>query len=706
MNRAHLSDQTPTLFETLDDAELRTAGTTYLMYRGRHRHEPQRDTALTRIASALMPHAVMGPRELFYADIFASRRTGCRSGLGMPGVRDRHSGCVSAYMVEHDLFDFLLLSLPDNDWHSHKHGPDAQVQSIGQADLQLARMMNAAGGVDEFLAEHAVIAMADHSQAPVTATIALQDELDELGVLGPVRSSEGSRDGEPRIAVCPSQRAAMVYALNESERDAMRASVVARALAIDGVDLVLWLERDAHDAPREGVIASPLRGELRFAPGGPLTDARGVRLEPRRSPRRARSQRPGRAPAEHRLPRRARAGVGGAHLPDLRRGAAVGRARLRVHRLGAPGARRRWQPRLAARERLARRADPQRRRAARPRARTVGDPRRRADRVAALRRRSLSSRYPRVMRCRLAILASMLACLLAGLLAGLTLSALPASAATATSPAPAALAPSSLAGSTAPLSAATSATGSTSASAASSTATDPETPIPVAASNTPPAGRRLSANAVLAIAERLPKMRAVRVKYPGSYGGAYLKGAFKWQVSYFSKGGKQEIGQVIVDDLSGRVIEQWTGFQIAWSMARGYPGAFGRHVNALYIWLPLCALFMLPFLNFRRPFSLLHLDLLVLLSFSVSLAFFNHGHIYGSVPLAYPPLLYLLARMLALLRRPHEAEAEAEAEAGVGVGVGVGAELTPAAARRSCACSCRPRGWRSASCSCSAFASG
>src|SRR5271167_3470693 len=209
MNRAHLSLQTPTVFETLDDAEVRTAGTTYLMYRGRHRHEPQRDTALTRIATTLMRHPVMGPRELFYADIFASRPTGCRSGLGMPGVRDRHSGCVSAYLVEHDLFDFLLLSLPDNDWYSHKHGPDAQVQSIAQADLQLARVMAAAGGVEEFLAEHAVIVMADHSQTPITDTIALQDELAELGVRGPTRQSSAPRGEGPRIAVCPSQRAAM-----------------------------------------------------------------------------------------------------------------------------------------------------------------------------------------------------------------------------------------------------------------------------------------------------------------------------------------------------------------------------------------------------------------------------------------------------------------------------------------------------------------
>src|SRR5271166_3226080 len=189
--------------------------------------------------------------------------------------------------------------------------------------------------------------------------------------------------------------------------------------------------------------------------------------------------------------------------------------------------------------------------------------------------------------------------------------------------------------------------------------TSSETPVPVAASSVPPAGRMLSADRVLAIADALPKMRAVRAKYPGSYGGAYLKGAFQWQVSYFSRDGKKEIGQVIIDDLSGRVLEQWTGFQVAWTMARGYPGAFGRHVNALYVWLPMCVLFMLPFVNFRRPLSLLHLDLLVLLSFSVSLAFFNHAHIYASVPLAYPPLLYLLARMLALLRRRSSARSRA-----------------------------------------------
>jgi hypothetical protein len=276
MNRAHLSADETTIFERLDDEGLRTAGTTYLMYRGRFEHQPQRDTTLTKLASALVRHPVMGPRELFYADIFASRKTPCRSALGMPGVRDRHSGCVGAFLVENDLFDFMLLSLPDNDWHSHRYGVQAQPASIAEADIQLARVMDAAGGVESFLERHAMIVMADHSQAPIHRTVDLQDELAELQVLGPGSSRRPPH--EPAIAVCPSQRAAMVYLLDgragAPEHDRLRRAVTTRALEIDGVELVMWLERDPDGAPREAVIASSSAGELRFAPGGELRDPR------------------------------------------------------------------------------------------------------------------------------------------------------------------------------------------------------------------------------------------------------------------------------------------------------------------------------------------------------------------------------------------------------------------------------------------------
>jgi hypothetical protein len=118
MNLAHLSRGTPTVFERLDDEGFRTACTTYLIYRGRHRHQPATDSMLARLGQRMQfRHAVYGPKELFYADLFESRATGCTSTLGLPGQRDQHSGCVGAHMVENDLFDFMLLSLPDNDTH-------------------------------------------------------------------------------------------------------------------------------------------------------------------------------------------------------------------------------------------------------------------------------------------------------------------------------------------------------------------------------------------------------------------------------------------------------------------------------------------------------------------------------------------------------------------------------------------------------------
>jgi hypothetical protein len=117
-----------------------------------------------------------------------------------------------------------------------------------------------------------------------------------------------------------------------------------------------------------------------------------------------------------------------------------------------------------------------------------------------------------------------------------------------------------------------------------------------------------------------------------------------WKVDFYA-GGDERV-QVIVDDATGAIRESWTGYQIAWQMARGYPDQFGHKLNAPYVWLPLAAIFLLGLLDFRRKLRVVHLDLLVLLSFGISEIYFNAGNIGLSVPLAYPPLLYLLARMI------------------------------------------------------------
>ena len=160
----------------------------------------------------------------------------------------------------------------------------------------------------------------------------------------------------------------------------------------------------------------------------------------------------------------------------------------------------------------------------------------------------------------------------------------------------------------------------------------------------PPAFHSLTAREAVRIADRDPDVRAERRRRGALYGVAYVKGRGLWQVSYF-EGGIERV-QVLVDDRRARVLESWTGYQVRWRMARGYEGAFGRKLNAPYVWLPLCVLFLLPFVHVRRPFRLLHLDLLALLAFGVSHVFFNWAQIGVSVPLVYPVLAYLLVRML------------------------------------------------------------
>ena len=184
--------------------------------------------------------------------------------------------------------------------------------------------------------------------------------------------------------------------------------------------------------------------------------------------------------------------------------------------------------------------------------------------------------------------------------------------------------------------------------------------------DSPPPGWESSAREIVAVADAQPGVRRALSVQPRTYVRAYLKARRHWQVSYFAvpsaPGARtREIAQVLIRDADSRVVETWTGFRVAWPMARGYPGAFGRALNTPWIWLGLCAAFALPFL--RPPLRLLHLDLAVLLSLSVSYAFFTAGAVEASVPLAVPPLAYLLARTLGIARARGRGDAGAAAAA-------------------------------------------
>ena len=170
----------------------------------------------------------------------------------------------------------------------------------------------------------------------------------------------------------------------------------------------------------------------------------------------------------------------------------------------------------------------------------------------------------------------------------------------------------------------------------------------------PPVGYRLTGSQAEAIANRTPTAIHALRSARGVYDNVFEKSGSRWQVSYYVTRGKdtKEIAQIYVSDATGKVTEAWTGPQVAWTMARGYPGAFGRKVNSPFVWIALTLLFIAPFVDPRRLLRMRHLDLAVLMAFGISVAFFNDANIDVSVPLAYPLMLYLLGRMLWIgLRR-------------------------------------------------------
>jgi len=216
LNRRHLGAGAVTIYEALEDAGYTAAAINITCYRGRTRHV------------AILPGlpAAYGPKRFFFYSLFASELTGAPI-----AVRSRERGSIDAYaaavgrwLVTRDGFDFLVYYLPDFDFASHAHGPEAAHEALARADDAVAALYEAAGGLDEFLDRYAVVFCSDHGQTEV-------EHVARLHV--------------PGALVTASNRAAMAYG---DEPRALAGSLATQ----EGVDVVLFLEDGQVVARRNG----------------------------------------------------------------------------------------------------------------------------------------------------------------------------------------------------------------------------------------------------------------------------------------------------------------------------------------------------------------------------------------------------------------------------------------------------------------------
>jgi hypothetical protein len=172
---------------------------------------------------------------------------------------------------------------------------------------------------------------------------------------------------------------------------------------------------------------------------------------------------------------------------------------------------------------------------------------------------------------------------------------------------------------------------------------------PPASMTTPPPYFGTTGRQAIAIAQRQPAFAEAQREHPRSLVDVQVYNYAFWQISLVEK----DSGRVpVVVDLTanGHLMDVNTGVAASSYIAR--PGV-DRTFREPWVWLGFGLAFLLPFVDLRRLKRMLHLDLAVMLSFGVSYAIIERGgHSDLGVVMIYPPLLYLLVRMLRVGLRP------------------------------------------------------
>jgi len=157
-----------------------------------------------------------------------------------------------------------------------------------------------------------------------------------------------------------------------------------------------------------------------------------------------------------------------------------------------------------------------------------------------------------------------------------------------------------------------------------------------------------SARQAIRIAEQSPILRALhRRMHPLQVVPYVWRGPHPYWYVVFEYRGRL-VGDAAVS-ADGRLQGAWTGLQ---ALAPFAHGGWPSILTSPWILVPASLLFLLPFLDPRRLRRLAHLDAVAILAFLASYVVLSQGHMAAAIWLAYPPLVYLLIRLLWVGLRP------------------------------------------------------
>jgi hypothetical protein len=165
--------------------------------------------------------------------------------------------------------------------------------------------------------------------------------------------------------------------------------------------------------------------------------------------------------------------------------------------------------------------------------------------------------------------------------------------------------------------------------------------IPVTLQSATPPHFALDPAQALRLAEHAPRMVALhRAEHPLIYVIMWTPGS-DYEIDFWYH--KQAAAAVIVWR-TGKIRAIYTGGEVLAAYARGH---YSPVFDSPWSWVPFALMFLLPLALLRGRAWMARIDLAAVLTFGLSYYLFDTQHLDAAVWLAYPPLLYLLARMLA-----------------------------------------------------------
>jgi hypothetical protein len=176
---------------------------------------------------------------------------------------DASTGAMLCEILERRaLPDFTIAYFADNDYVSHEIGPVAALTVLERIDRMLGDAFAVGGGIEQVLADTAVVITSDHGHCDV-----LKDERAAIRLaehLAGFRQAELGRAWRARdeVMICPNMRAAQIY-VRQPKPDVVQ-RIAATLLGDARVDQVMWRTGLTRAGDGGYTIASQ-RGRLEFS---------------------------------------------------------------------------------------------------------------------------------------------------------------------------------------------------------------------------------------------------------------------------------------------------------------------------------------------------------------------------------------------------------------------------------------------------------